>query len=294
MQPVLNSPMTAYDVIEPLRREGLAHQIVAGFHAGPTGLLPAGGDLARCLQARPAESLLQPIHLAADVPGTGLDAAVPLAEGLSRACRGTAMGGRLRLILDGLSPRLRGNLEWGRCDTPGGGSIPTPAGEPLPPFSARPRPRVYPRACGGTASSVLRSASASGLSPRLRGNRINSQRSSVYPRACGGTAGPTLSHYGGTRSIPAPAGNLTCCNTASPGNGLSPRLRGNRQEVHYRQSIQRSIPAPAGDPPAPSRRGFRPGLSPRLRGNHIGGEAGLVRVGSIPAPAGEPWSATNS
>ncbi len=160
---------------------------------------------------------------------------------------------------------------------------------------------------------------ASGLSPRLRGNRRVRgelipdngsipapagepspvlQRlwdSGVYPRACGGTADRAAS-----RSLFA---------------GLSPRLRGNRKSPRCRGALSGSIPAPAGEPKrryserAQSRVYPRAcggtartaaesaclrGLSPRLRGNLIPRRITIKISGSIPAPAGEPKIAVNS
>ena len=148
-----------------------------------------------------------------------------------RACGGTSVRRLIKSSVSGLSPRLRGNPTPRMLTTRRKRSIPAPAGEPtaaaLPAASAR----VYPRACGGTAPRRHGPLGASGLSPRLRGNRIDlpicdtvvrsipapageppSPRSSrqpneVYPRACGGTH--RLGRLGRRR------------------NGLSPRLRGN-------------------------------------------------------------------
>ena len=53
-------------------------------------------------------------------------------------------------------------------------------------------------------------------------------RSRVYPRACGGTE-HVLGAY-------------------APGDGLSPRLRGNRHQHHRHGRPDGSIPAPAGEP----------------------------------------------
>ena len=96
--------------------------------------------------------------------------------------------------LEGLSPRVRGNLGPPFWEIPPLGSIPARAGEPAdgdywPPFT-----RVYPRACGGTngSSAIAISAGKQGLSPRVRGNLqrrgpLAMDRPPVYPRACGGT-----------------------------------------------------------------------------------------------------------
>ena len=152
--------------------------------------------------------------------------------------------------------------------------------------------RVYPRACGGTGCQHCLAPFAKGLSPRLRGNAHDdlaacsgngsipalagerlrdhpaARRLEVYPRACGGTA------------VIAEAVDLVV--------GLSPRLRGNDQQLVNDQQQNGSIPALAGERfiigTAGSRAGVYPracggtmirarnrddlrGLSPRLRGN---------------------------
>ena len=173
--------------------------------------------------------------------------------------------------------------------------------------------KVYPRVCGGTDGPALVRQSASGLSPRVRGNRQsqrrrNSRRRSipacagepkrgspgrcaagVYPRVCGGT-----SH---SRS------------SILSRKGLSPRVRGNRRSYPVSVALHRSIPACAGEPSVyhPSRvrpavyprvcggtthrlqaRVMRQGLSPRVRGNLSVCDDGRPAGRSIPACAGEP------
>ena len=196
------------------------------------------------------------------------------------------------VVVDGLSPRLRGN----RFDVPvlGNrlGSIPAPAGEPACHKLFDCESAVYPRACGGTCGIALSSFVREGLSPRLRGNR--------------GIAGE-VGHPGG--SIPAPAGEppadaayrkeravypRACGGTVQTHRvsvaqyGLSPRLRGNQWLTVKRKIKWRSIPAPAGEPPFSSGQCASTkvypracggtddlaaidiaakGLSPRLRGN---------------------------
>ena len=172
---------------------------------------------------------------------------------------------------------------------------------------------VYPRVCGGTTSAAVLSSAASGLSPRVRGNRergdgstdprrsipacageparLNGQRkeTKVYPRVCGGTL---------------PAIRRRCAS-----RGLSPRVRGNLTERIYADMEYRSIPACAGEPRKPhmpqaplavyprvcggthpSLRSTRSlnGLSPRVRGNLSRALDNLPCIRSIPACAGEP------
>ena len=131
-------------------------------------------------------------------------------------------------------------------------SIPACAGEPSGLSSGTIQTKVYPRVCGGTARSASTRCTLRGLSPRVRGNRQADRRRrrsgrsipacagepcgtgadpssiSVYPRVCGGTAEALKPLIGG--------------------DGLSPRVRGNRALSMASISSERSIPACAGEP----------------------------------------------
>ena len=146
--------------------------------------------------------------------------------------------------------------------------------------------RSTPAPAAGRAGSIPACAGEPGFSPRL------SSAARVYPRVCGGT-------------------NLdSSCN--QPGQGLSPRVRGNRLASHPILRGRRSIPACAGEPPDDSKRGqsggvyprvcggtptpgrpedTRWGLSPRVRGNRRATWTKTARKRSIPACAGEPGRA---
>ena len=192
-------------------------------------------------------------------------------------------------------------------------SIPARAGEPGAPCWSSKTLWVYPRACGGTGVMLISSTPQYGLSPRVRGNRCHwahpprGPRSiparagepprslcgiakwAVYPRACGGTEGSVL--------------------VQEEGDGLSPRVRGNRTAPGITGRRWRSIPARAGEPDvsplihsairvypracggtgqAVAAVDQQQGLSPRVRGNHAGTAAQPGGAGSIPARAGEP------
>ena len=168
-----------------------------------------------------------------------------------RGCGGTTVPGIQGMTERGLSPRVRGNLQRPETRDRDRGSIPAGAGEPPPAPPRRSRHRVYPRGCGGTCLSAWNGAHPGGLSPRVRGNpletgqvakelgsipagageppppRPRQNTGRVYPRGCGGTS---LAH-----------------DTILPVGGLSPRVRGN----------------PAAD--APHR--LNSGSIPRVRGN---------------------------
>ena len=153
---------------------------------------------------------------------------------------------------EGLSPRVRGNREPFRAGSPGMGSIPACAGEPLRRAPVPACESVYPRVCGGTYHAPSERMHVDGLSPRVRGNRIEIDTNGsnagsipacageprlasssvrtlrVYPRVCGGTA--SLRGSDGSRT------------------GLSPRVRGNQRQAPRTYLSPRSIPACAGEP----------------------------------------------
>ena len=209
-----------------------------------------------------------------------------------RVCGGTEPSPAGGCVMQGLSPRVRGNLDGILHRLSDGGSIPACAGEPSPAPVPPTPPTVYPRVCGGTVRHAGYTPGAGGLSPRVRGNPGGFRRrrpaggsipacageppagdgstrqARVYPRVCGGTtSGPILT---------------------APALGLSPRVRGNQTPPPRYAGRSRSIPACAGEPvpappatrlpwvyprvcggtvPAHQLRGGPIGLSPRVRGN---------------------------
>ena len=128
-----------------------------------------------------------------------------------RECGGTVFLSVHQLSFLGLSPRVRGNPTLSLLRLNSRRSIPASAGEPLVPLGLSKRGWVYPRECGGTGAYSTHSRLLSGLSPRVRGNRLSpdlcepdtrsipasageplvySLRQTipeVYPRECGGT-----------------------------------------------------------------------------------------------------------
>ena len=87
-----------------------------------------------------------------------------------RVCGGTGDRGMEYLNVKGLSPRVRGNPEYG-CRLSGmDGSIPACAGEPTSSKLRGSPMRVYPRVCGGTLFARTAQSTSQGLSPRVRGN----------------------------------------------------------------------------------------------------------------------------
>ena len=156
-----------------------------------------------------------------------------------------------------------------------------------------------------------------GLSPRVRGNPYSAPATRPMPRSIPACAGePLLSSARRQAQGVYPrvcGGTFVVGSLARAFPGLSPRVRGNPNQVNRLRVRKRSIPACAGEPRpsrlAPSAPSVYPrvcggtsaaacpcpgtaGLSPRVRGNleprHI--NAGQRR--SIPACAGEPTPPT--
>ena len=225
----------------------------------------------------------------------------------------TQRAGILRVHIEGLSPRGRGNPSVRTPVRTAPGSIPAWAGKPVTTRPAFSSTRVYPRVGGETLRCCWYLDTNRGLSPRGRGNRSPPgrrflRRGSIpawagKPFAAAGTSIPTevYPRVGGETAGDASDG--------SAGGGLSPRGRGNRSPCASSAHQARSIPAWAGKPqgtcaccqhpqvyprvggetaftrmlPCPAA-----GLSPRGRGNRL--VNGVIRsvVRSIPAWAGKP------
>ena len=129
-------------------------------------------------------------------------------------CGGTFSSQPCTNTLRGLSPRVRGNLISPQRLRKEVWSIPACAGEPQFDLRSDVLDKVYPRVCGGTTMPSRRPAFGRGLSPRVRGNLLQSPDAAggvgsipacagepaqiiagrpfgpVYPRVCGGTKTP--------------------------------------------------------------------------------------------------------
>ena len=172
---------------------------------------------------------------------------------------------------------------------------------------------VYPRACGGTMTYTVVTLTQIGLSPRLRGNPDHPVARAICPRSIPALAGEPRLHLCVVKPITvyprACGGTSVGISKSIREMGLSPRLRGNRQEHSATGAGHRSIPALAGEPNHGVRGGAGravypracggtwgkmqvvaryAGLSPRLRGNLKKGLNMVAEDGSIPALAGEP------
>ena len=190
-----------------------------------------------------------------------------------RACGGTQIKVASNANLDGLSPRLRGNLEQHGQIPKSARSIPAPAGEPPKQWNRLITAQVYPRACGGTLPVAILELSSMGLSPRLRGNRpgekISSKAVGSIPAPAGEPPVPSGCRRGGPVYPRACGGTLLSASGFLPRFGLSPRLRGNRLMPPPIMSRDGSIPAPAGEPSAAGTRCGWTRVYPRACGGTV-------------------------
>ena len=236
-----------------------------------------------------------------------------LARVYPRVCGGTTPTiGRI-VHYCGLSPRVRGNLPCGRCESALRRSIPACAGEPISALLTLDNWKVYPRVCGGTGNDHGADCTGYGLSPRVRGNPVHADELADNAGSIPACAGEPIIRLTANRRLrvyPRVCGGTSCCTTARMRvSGLSPRVQGNHQRDRQVPERQRSIPACAGEPgcwlwsnPADevyprvcggtdtmaSGRMGNCGLSPRVRGNPPRIPEIVVSDGSIPACAGEP------
>ena len=182
-------------------------------------------------------------------------------------------------IVDGLSPRGRGNPGVVAAFIACVGSIPAWAGEPGRDDIRLSISPVYPRVGGGTSVASHPRSSSIGLSPRGRGNpatvklpvagcgsipawagepalpSLLPRLFSVYPRVGGGTEVKQLDQWqelgghGKPRVYPRVGGGTATTTVRAPELlGLSPRGRGNPVTALGHHDSFRSIPAWAGEP----------------------------------------------
>ncbi len=170
----------------------------------------------------------------------------------------------------GLSPRVRGNPRPLPVPPHIPRSIPACAGEP-PDYDGGPGlPRVYPRVCGGTSTTPSHTVDSTGLSPRVRGNRVPRDRGRRGARSIPACAGEPLHTYAGGDTdgvYPRVCGGTAIQTRGGIGmEGLSPRVRGNPKKWYWICPIVRSIPACAGEPPRESCGRTRRRVYPRVCG----------------------------
>src|SRR5215813_14995047 len=76
VEAILDAPVRAYDLAEPLRRHLCTQQVIGGLCAGCIGCLANPNNLADCGETRPVMRLLEPGNIAREHGRACLDAAV--------------------------------------------------------------------------------------------------------------------------------------------------------------------------------------------------------------------------
>ena len=167
--------------------------------------------------------------------------------------------------------------------------------------------------CGATGSGGVSLPLRSGLSPRVRGNRLLHLLKAIAQGpipACAGQPKRPCAARAARRAYPRVCGATIESTAEGPqGEGLSPRVRGNQKKSRARKRMDGPIPACAGQPVqgayrSPFGRAYprvcgataqwcdQPspvyGLSPRVRGNRCWPRASLSALRPIPACAGQP------
>ena len=167
-----------------------------------------------------------------------------------RVCGGTGDVGH-GIYPGGVYPRVCGGTPmYERYLAAQKGLIPACAGEPWGCGYTGPDDWVYPPRVRGNRETAANRLSQEGSIPACAGEPCAftpfTTSSTVYPRVCGGTP-PNTSVWWRTR-------------------GLSPRVRGNRPQIHGSSLCQRSIPACAGEPPRATRWRRPTAVYPRVCG----------------------------
>ena len=193
------------------------------------------------------------------------------------------------------------------------GPIPACAGQPHAPRALYLLLGAYPRVCGATGRAGASPRPRLGLSPRVRGNLLQlvNDADCIGPiPACAGQPRAQGSTWATSRAYPRVCGaTYRRIRVVRFSMGLSPRVRGNRNDIHARRIGKGPIPACAGQPTQIWREALADrayprvcgatsslqatttgtwGLSPRVRGNrnYIPDEG--FGAGPIPACAGQP------
>ena len=161
-------------------------------------------------------------------------------------------------------------------------SIPACAGEPTVMLIRDDATGVYPRVCGGTPEPQPAPDPTPGLSPRVRGNLgdagENQGRRGSIP-ACAGEPCSQPPFHSGHRVYPRVCGGTMAISPSVLDiQGLSPRVRGNRDAGLIAVAVARSIPACAGEPRPGSSPPHKPRVYPRVCGGTVCSPVSRLRV----------------
>ena len=156
------------------------------------------------------------------------------------------------VTMTGLSPRVRGNRFVVEEADVSSGPIPACAGQPRFGQIKTSVTGAYPRVCGATVLGVVLCAGIAGLSPRVRGNRPESEHAKALKGpipACAGQPTRRSTAPACKRAYPRVCGaTLVIAKADGFAKGLSPRVRGNLAIKTAQDAVTGPIPACAGQP----------------------------------------------
>ncbi len=175
-----------------------------------------------------------------------------------------------RCTIFGLSPRVRGHRVYRYGFVRRARSIPACAGSSHHPITHKRRTSVYPRVCGVIRRRFFLGSLAQGLSPRVRGHRVQAGARVVTERsipACAGSSQPREKVGASFEVYPRVCGVIARRQGKTPScRGLSPRVRGHRFCEPVHDGGRRSIPACAGSSQRQACGGFGGRVYPRVCG----------------------------
>ena len=211
---------------ESLRRRGNPGRTLVRIV--PTGPIPAqAGEPCQSRSRRPHRRAYPRAGGGPRDMTQGMDAS----RAYPRAGGGTMKSRPIYTVIQGLSPRRRGNQGGELLSVGGEGPIPAQAGEPRADKWRFERHWAYPRAGGGTTPSCSNTVACSGLSPRRRGNpclaRFTNLRFGPIPAQAGEPARPSAARSVSWAYPRAGGGTVHPAIRALHDAGLSPRRRGN-------------------------------------------------------------------
>ena len=180
---------------------------------------------------------------------------------------------RDRVIVEGLSPRVRGSRQQQDQPDRSDGSIPACAGKPRVPRSSSWSGWVYPRVCGEAHRVSQQLLIVEGLSPRVRGS-LRTMPSTPVMRgsipACAGKPSACSCTLGQDWVYPRVCGEASYNrDTTNLGQGSIPACAGKPRRLAARTCLRRVYPRVCGEADyAVSLFDCCQGLSPRVRGSH--------------------------
>ena len=168
-----------------------------------------------------------------------------------RVCGERIRTARMRVLISGSSPRVRGTVVGTRCAAAIDRFIPACAGNGTPAAATAARAAVHPRVCGERIPGHSVVVASSGSSPRVRGTGQQSGAPAGRQRfipACAGNGSTSFTTTAYSSVHPRVCGERKASSRDRVGSaGSSPRVRGTGGGPGRARLARRFIPACAGN-----------------------------------------------